>query len=73
MPTNAEVTKAFFAATDAGTQAEILSSISKHYGISPAAALVEVTDVEAEHLLDYLVEPVRTATRILIQRHGLAN
>ncbi len=31
----------------------------------------EVTDEEAEHLLDYLVGNTRTAASLLMKRHGL--
>ena len=69
---NAAITKAFFAATDAKTKTEILAAIAKHYGISQSEALEEVTDDEAESLLDYLTGSVRTATSLLIKRHGIA-
>jgi predicted DsbA family dithiol-disulfide isomerase len=69
---NAAITKAFFAATDAKTQSEILASIAKHYGISKSEALEEVTDDEAESLLDYLTGSIRTATSLLMKRHGIA-
>ncbi len=69
---NAAITKAFFAATDAKTQSEILASIAKHYGISQSEALEEVIDDEAESLLDYLTGSIRTATSLLMKRHGMA-
>jgi predicted DsbA family dithiol-disulfide isomerase len=69
---NAAITKAFFAATDAKTKIEILAAIAKHYGISQSEALEEVTDDEAESLLDYLTGSVRTATSLLMKRHGIA-
>lgn len=62
---------AFLAATDAATRQSILGNIAQHYGITAQEALAEVTDPEAEHLLDYLTGPVRTATSVLMQRHGL--
>ncbi len=70
--TNAQINQAFFAATDAKTKAEILANIAKHYGISQQEAFEEVTDAEAEHLLDYVTGPTRAATSILMQRHRLA-
>jgi hypothetical protein len=69
---NAAITKAFFAATDAKTKSEILASIAKHYGISESQALEEVTDDEAESLLDYLTGNIRSATSLLMKRHGIA-
>lgn len=50
----------------------ILESIAGHYGITTQEAYAEVTDDQAEHLLDYMVEPQRSATSILMQRHGMA-
>lgn len=70
--TNAETTVKFFAATDAKTRAEVLANIAKHYGITQAEALAEVTDDEAEHLLDYVTGPARAAVRVLMQKHRLA-
>lgn len=62
---------AFLTLIDARTKASILDAIAKHYGISSSEAFEEVTDPGAEHLLDYLTGSVRTATSVLMQRHGL--
>ena len=70
--TAAAKTIAFFAATDSKTKNEILANIASHYSITTSQALDEVTDDEAEHLLDYLTGPVRTATSLLMKRHRLA-
>jgi hypothetical protein len=70
--TNRTATLAFFAATDAKTKTEILASIATQYGISEAEALEEVTNEEAESLLDYLTGIIRTATSLLMKRHGIA-
>lgn len=61
----------FLAVIDGPAKTEILASIAKHYGISAAAAYGEVTGDEAEHLLDYMVEPQRSAASVLMQAHGL--
>jgi hypothetical protein len=66
------ITKSFLAATDAKTKTEILTAIAKHYGITQSEALEEVTDEDAEHLLDYLTGNIRTATSLLMKRHNLA-
>lgn len=68
MPNNNAV---FLSVIDADAKAEILGSIAKHYGISPETALAEVTGEGAEHLLDYIVEPLRSAASVLMQAHGL--
>lgn len=70
--TNAQTNKAFLTATDATTRAMILANIANHYGITSGEAFDEVTDDEAEHLLDYVTGAERVATRVLMQRHGLA-
>jgi len=68
---NAAITKKFFSVTDAATRADILKNIAAHYGISTDEALVEVTDDEAESLLDYITGPMRSAALALYRRHGL--
>jgi hypothetical protein len=65
---NALLTKSFFAKIEAATKNEILSAIAAHYGITKEEALAEVTDPEAEHLLDYLTGNIRTATSLLMRR-----
>lgn len=67
----AQKTVKFFEATDTKTKASVLNAIAKHYGITADEAHAEVTDPEAEHLLDYLTGSVRSATHVLMQRHGL--
>ena len=69
---NMNATIAFFSVTDSKTKNEILSAIAKHYGISQSEALEEVTGEEAESLLDYLTGSIRTATSLLMKRHGIA-
>ena len=64
-------TAKFLTVIDAKTKAEILNNIASHYGITAAEAFAEVTDSEAEHLLDYVTGPARLATSALMQRHGL--
>lgn len=59
----------FLSVVDEATKSEILESIATHYGITPAEAYAEVADEEAEHLLEYMVEPQRSATSVLMQRH----
>ena len=67
---NAEINKKFLAAVDAKPKDMILSAIAKHYGISPAEMYDELIDVDAENVLDYMVEPERSAAYVLYQRHG---
>lgn len=69
---NNEITKSFFLLTDIKTKNSVLGSIAAHYGITREDAEAEVTDSEAESLLDYLTGSIRTATSLLMQRHRLA-
>jgi len=68
---NASKTAKFFKLIDAATRTEILENISRHYGVTPKEALYEVTLEDSEHLLDYVKGSLRTATRILMMRHGM--
>lgn len=69
---NGTKTQKFLDATDTKTKDAILGNIATHYGISKESALSEITDPEAEHLLDYVTGPQRAATHVLMKRHGLA-
>jgi DNA-binding transcriptional ArsR family regulator len=70
--TDAQKTIKFLAAIPAATKALILNNIAQHYGITSAAAYDEVTDDEAESLLDYVTGAERAATSLLMKRHRLA-
>lgn len=61
----------FLSVIDGDTKAAILKSIAGHYGITAEQAFAEVADEQAEHLLDYMIEPMRTATSALMQRYGM--
>lgn len=69
---NATINSRFLAATDTKTRSQILGAIAKHYGITADQAFNEVIDADAEHLLDYLTEPIRSAARIVMKRHGFS-
>ena len=68
--TNAQKNFTFLNAADGETKAKVLSNIANHYGISSEKAYEEVTDDEAEHLLDYVTGSERTAVYVLMQRHN---
>lgn len=59
----------FLSAVDSNFRAAILNSIAEHYQVSTAEVLDEVTGEDAEDLLEYMVEPQRSATSVLMQRH----
>ena len=70
--TNATTTTEFLAVVDTATKNDILDNVAKHYGITRDQAYAEITDEDSEHLLDYVTGPMRTATSLLMKRHGLA-
>ncbi len=70
--TNAQINNAFLKATDSKTSGGILDSIAEHYGITQTEAKAEVTHDDAEHLLDYMVGPVRAAAHVIMKRYGLS-
>lgn len=61
----------FLSKIDSKSKSMILENIAKHYGISTQEAFSEVTDSEAEHLLDYMTEPARSAASVLMQAKGM--
>lgn len=64
-------TAQFLSVIDGAAKDAILESIAVHYGITADEAYAVVTDEQAEHLLDYLVEPQRGATSVLMRRRGV--
>lgn len=69
--TNAQRNSQFLNTTDEATRNAILANIAAHYGITSESAFEEVTDADAEHLLDYVTREERYATSLLMKRHGL--
>lgn len=69
---NGTKTKKFLEVIDAKVREAILGNIASHYGITAQEAFEEVTDPEAEHLLDYVTGPERAATSVLMQKYGMA-
>ena len=62
----------FLSMIDVEAKTAILSCIADRHSITQEQAFEEVTDADAEHLLDYMGEPYRAAASILMQRHGMA-
>ncbi|MEZ8295826.1 hypothetical protein AB6D11_18555 [Vibrio splendidus] len=71
-PTPSQNNQQFLQAISKEAQDEILAAIAKHYGTDASTILNEVTSEEAEHLLEYMTEPLRSSTYIMMQQHGLA-
>lgn len=70
-PSQGKRNQVFLSMIDSRSNGAILAAIASHYGITPEEASTEVTDADAEHLLDYLVEPQRSAASALMKKHGL--
>ena len=66
--TNDQINRSFLQSIHTKVKARILDEIASRYGITPDGAFNEVTDSEAEHILDYLTGSVRTATSLLMKR-----
>lgn len=67
---NAITTAAFLNSVESATRKAILTNIGNHYGITADEAYQEVTDEDAEHLLDYVTGKERAATSLLMKRSG---
>ncbi len=60
-------TLAFLNVIDPETRKDILTNIAEHYGITLSEAYDEITEPDAEHLLDYVTGPMRAAVSMLWQ------
>ncbi len=65
---NHEINLAFLNSLSAGEEEEILYSIALRYGRYAEQIEEEITEDGAEHLLDYMVEPCRTATYLKMRQ-----
>lgn len=69
---NSKQTIAFLNSVDVKVKNEILKNIANHYGITTDEAYNEVTDEDAENLLDYVTGTERAATSVLFQKFKLS-
>lgn len=67
---NAQINTAFLGTVSAQAKSQILQSIATHYGVTADEIFEEVTDQEAENLLDYMTGPERLAASVLMQKYG---
>ena len=63
-----KVTNLFLKAVDLKTKNAILTNIANHYGITVNEAFEEITDSEAESLLDYVTGTTRAAVSLYFKR-----
>ena len=68
---NSKFTTAFLNSLELKTKNEILLNIAKHYGITIDEAYNEITDADAENIMDYITGPIRSAVSILYYRFSL--
>jgi hypothetical protein len=64
----AQMTKNFLNSLSLNTKNEILVNIANHYGINTQQAYDEVTDEDAEDLIDYVTGETRKLVSLLIQK-----
>jgi hypothetical protein len=50
---------------------KVVQNIKSHYGISDGEVYNELFSDDAEHLLDYVTEPVRSAAAVILKRKGM--
>lgn len=68
---NAAKNKTFLDSIAPETKRDILANIADTYGITHTQAYAEVTDEDAEHLLDYVTGPIRTGASVFMGQMGL--
>jgi hypothetical protein len=68
MSSNGQNNRNFLASLDAETSGMILGSIADHYENTVEVIFDEVVGDEAHGLLEYMIEPMRSATSVLMQR-----
>ena len=66
--TNSKITIAFLNWLDIKTKNEILLNIANHYGISTQEAFEEVTDEEAESIMDYITGSIRPSVSLFFNK-----
>ncbi|CAG1002043.1 hypothetical protein RHDC4_03261 [Rhodocyclaceae bacterium] len=64
------INTAFLNSISPEAKAMIINSIAAHYDTTADAIIEEVCAEDAEGLLDYMVEPARSAASVLMQKHG---
>jgi predicted DsbA family dithiol-disulfide isomerase len=70
---NGTTNKTFLNSLDVRTKNDVLSNIAKHYGISNDEAFDEVTDPEAESIMDYVTGSNRAAISLFYNKFTKTN
>jgi len=65
------INKKFLASITPQMKAIILENIARHYGISQSQAFDEVTDEEAESIMDYVTGTDRASISVIYQKFCL--
>ena len=71
--TNATTTTAFLNSLDLRIKNEILSNIANHYGVTNEQAEEEVTDEDAECIMDYVTGPLRATVSLFFNKFKSQN
>ncbi|GAB4486735.1 MAG: hypothetical protein OHK0019_00910 [Saprospiraceae bacterium] len=65
---NSEINRAFLNGTTAEMKAIILQNIANHYGVSTKEIYEELTDEEAENIMDYITGKERAAIHVIYKK-----
>lgn len=65
---NSILTINFLNSLDTKTKNEILTNIANHYGITCNEAYNEITDCDAENIMDYITGEIRVAVSFLYKK-----
>jgi hypothetical protein len=66
--TNSTTTIAFLNSLDLKVKNEILTNIANHYGITNEEAFEEVTDEDAESIMDYVTGNIRATVNLFFNK-----
>jgi hypothetical protein len=66
--TNSTTTIAFLNSLDLKVKNEILTNIANHYGITNEEAFEEVTDEDAESIMDYVTGNIRATVSLFFNK-----
>lgn len=66
--TNSSVTVDFLMSIDGSLKNAILKNIANHYGITETEAWEEITDSEAENIMDYVTDEIRPAVSLFFNK-----
>jgi hypothetical protein len=69
---NGKINESFLLSLDGKTYQMVVGNMANHYGISIDEATDELINNEAENILEYLRDGIRSATSVLFQKWVLS-